>query len=60
MSTPRGGQYQLTLPDGTSVWLNAASSITYPTAFVNNVREVFITGEAYFEVATKIPLNPLC
>jgi transmembrane sensor len=51
MSTPRGGQYQLTLPDGTNVWLNAASSITYPTAFVNNSREVTITGEAYFEVA---------
>lgn len=50
MSTPRGGQYQLTLPDGTNVWLNAASSITYPTAFVNNTREVTITGEAYFEV----------
>ncbi len=50
MSTPRGGQYQLTLPDGTNVWLNAASSITYPTAFINNTREVTITGEAYFEV----------
>ena len=33
MATPRGGQYQLTLPDGTQVWLNAESSITYPTAF---------------------------
>jgi ferric-dicitrate binding protein FerR (iron transport regulator) len=49
--TPRGGQYQLTLPDGTRVWLNAASSITYPTAFVGKERVVSMTGEAYFEVA---------
>lgn len=52
LSTPRGGQYQLTLPDGTKVWLNAASSITYPTAFEGNERSVSVTGEAYFEVAT--------
>jgi transmembrane sensor len=51
MTTPRGGQYKLTLPDGTDVWLNSASSITYPTAFVGNERNVSITGEAYFEVA---------
>lgn len=51
MQTPRGGQYQLTLVDGTRVWLNAASSITYPTAFTGKTREVNITGEAYFEVA---------
>ena len=51
MTTPRGGQYKLTLPDGTEVWLNAASSITYPTAFAGNERDVSITGEAYFEVA---------
>jgi transmembrane sensor len=57
MSTPRGGQYQLTLPDGTNVWLNAASSITYPTAFTASTREVTITGEAYFQV-TKIPAKP--
>ncbi len=50
MSTPKGGQYQLTLPDGTKVWLNAASTITYPTSFISNTREVAITGEAYFEV----------
>jgi len=50
LSTPRGGQYELTLSDGTKVWLNAASSITYPTAFTGNQREVAITGEAYFEV----------
>jgi transmembrane sensor len=57
MSTPRGGQYQLTLPDGTNVWLNAASSITYPTAFTTSTREVIITGEAYFEVK-KNPAKP--
>ncbi len=51
LSTPRGGKYQLTLPDGTKVWLNAASSITYPVAFRGAERKVSITGEAYFEVA---------
>lgn len=51
MSTPQGGQYQLTLPDGTKVWLNAASSITYPAVFVGKERKVTINGEAYFEVA---------
>lgn len=50
MRTPRGGQYQLILPDGTKVWLNAASSITYPTTFTGKERAVTITGEAYFEV----------
>ena len=45
MSTPRGGQYQLTLPDGTKVWLNAASSITYPNVFVEGQRKVKIKGE---------------
>jgi ferric-dicitrate binding protein FerR (iron transport regulator) len=51
MATPKGRQFSLVLPDGTQVWLNAASSITYPTAFVGNERKVSITGEAYFEVA---------
>ncbi|QEH43828.1 FecR family protein [Chitinophaga sp. XS-30] len=51
LSVPRGGQYKLQLPDGTDVWLNAASSITYPTAFTGAERIVEITGEAYFEVA---------
>lgn len=50
MSTPRGGQYRLTLPDGTNVWLNAASSITYPVVFTGAERKVKITGEVYFEV----------
>jgi ferric-dicitrate binding protein FerR (iron transport regulator) len=51
LSTPKGGQYKLRLPDGTDVWLNAASSITYPTAFTGNDRKVTVTGEVYFEVA---------
>lgn len=51
MSTPRGREYQLTLPDGTQVWLNAASSIKYPVEFKGNERRVEVTGEAYFEVA---------
>jgi transmembrane sensor len=50
LTTPRGGQFKLTLPDGSEVWLNAASSITYPTAFVSNERKVEISGEAYFEI----------
>jgi len=50
LTTPRGGQYQLTLPDGSRAWLNAASSIRYPTAFAANSRRVEITGEVYFEV----------
>lgn len=51
MRTPRGGQYRLTLPDGTRVWLNSESSIIYPAVFAGNERTVSITGEAYFEVA---------
>lgn len=51
MSTPRGRQYSVVLADGSKVWLNASSSITYPTAFAGKERRVQITGEAYFEVA---------
>ena len=51
MSTPRGGQYHLVLADGTKIWLNAASSITYPVHFSGSDRRVEITGEVYFEVA---------
>jgi transmembrane sensor len=50
MTTPKGRQYQLVLPDGSKVWLNAASSITYPIVFSGKERKVSITGEAYFEV----------
>ncbi len=51
VSTPRGGTYQVILPDGTQVWLNSASSITFPTKFSGKERLVKLTGEAYFEVA---------
>ena len=51
MRTPRGGQYQVTLPDGSRAWLNAASSITYPAMFVGKERKVKVTGEVYLEVA---------
>lgn len=48
---PRGGKFKVTLSDGTSVWLNSSSSITYPVRFFGNERRVKLTGEAYFEVA---------
>lgn len=51
MTTPKGRQFQLVLPDGSKVWLNAASSIRYPIVFNGAERRVEITGEAYFEVA---------
>lgn len=53
ISTPRGGRYHLVLDDGTRVWLNATSSISYPVTFTRTERTVAITGEVYFEV------NPL-
>lgn len=51
LKVPRGGQYRLVLPDGTHVWLNAASSITFPTSFTGSERRVSVTGEVYMEVA---------
>ena len=50
LTTLRGGQYQVVLPDGSKVWLNASSSLHFPTAFIGKQREVELTGEAYFEV----------
>ncbi|ARS40031.1 hypothetical protein CA265_10380 [Sphingobacteriaceae bacterium GW460-11-11-14-LB5] len=51
IATPRGGQYQVSLPDGTKVWLNAATTLKYPYAFAKNERVVELNGEAYFEVS---------
>jgi transmembrane sensor len=50
LTTPRGGQYSLQLPDGSKVWLNAASSIKYPARFSATERRVVISGEVFFEV----------
>ena len=50
ITTPKGGTYQIVLPDGSKVWLNAASSISFPAMFANNERKVKISGEVYFEV----------
>jgi len=57
ISTAKGNQYQLLLPDGSKVWLNAASSMRFPTFFKGKERRVEITGEAYFEIA-KNPAMP--
>lgn len=50
-TTPKGGTYQVVLPDGTEVWLNADSKLVFPSKFTGNNRVVTLTGEAYFEVA---------
>lgn len=54
LTTPSGKEYSLVLPDGSKVWLNAQSSISFPTSFDENERKVTLSGEAYFEVA-KVP-----
>ena len=51
LQVPRGGEYHLVLADGTQVWLNAETELTYPTAFPGDSRRVRVKGEAYFEVA---------
>jgi transmembrane sensor len=56
IATPRGGQYQVVLSDGTKVWLNAASSLRFPAAFSGSERMVELAGEAYFEVAKNASL----
>jgi len=53
LSIPRGGQYQITLPDGSKVWLNSASILKYPLQFGDQERVVELEGEAYFEIAAK-------
>lgn len=50
VTTPKGGQYRIILPDGSRVWLNAASSIRFPTAFAGNERIIELKGEGYFEI----------
>ncbi|MEO8413902.1 MAG: FecR domain-containing protein [Ginsengibacter sp.] len=54
ITTPRGGQYELELEDGTRVWLNSASSLVFPTSFTGKERSVELKGEGYFEVARNV------
>jgi len=58
LSTPRGGTYQITLPDGTGVWLNAESTLRYPSKFKSNERVVELAGEAYFDVSKQGTMVP--
>ncbi len=57
LTTPKGGAYQVMLPDGSKVWLNAASTLTYPSRFTADTRDIRISGEAYLEV-TADPRRP--
>lgn len=58
LKTPNGGQYRLQLADGTKVWLNAGSSLRFPVSFSNKSRDVYLEGEAYFEVTkNSTPFN---
>lgn len=58
LTTPRSAEYQMTLPDGTNVWLNAESSIMFPVSFSSKERKVYITGEVYFEVTKTVDKRP--
>lgn len=58
LTTPKGGTYQITLPDGSSVWLNANSTLKYPSRFDGNERVVELEGEAYFDVSHQASLVP--
>lgn len=51
LKTPRGGGYNLQLSDGTNVWLNSGSSLRFPVSFTDTVRQVYLSGEAYFDVS---------
>ncbi|MFA6945579.1 MAG: FecR family protein [Pedobacter sp.] len=59
IQTPKGGKYKVRLPDGSKVWLNSASTLSYPTSFNGNERKVHLKGEAYFEIAPnkKVPFR---
>jgi transmembrane sensor len=54
IQTPRGGEYQVVLDDGTRIWLNAASTLRFPVHFDGDERRVTLSGEAYFEVASSL------
>ncbi len=54
LTTPKAGQYQITLPDGSKVWLNAASTLKYPSRFSGAERVVFLEGEAFFEIRPQV------
>lgn len=58
LTTPRGGTYQVTLPDGSEVWLNANSTLRYPSRFTATQRVVQLEGEAYFNVKKQVQLQP--
>src|SRR5690606_15615248 len=57
LAVPRAGNYTLRLADGTTVWLNSGSTLTFPVAFAENTRSVYLEGEAYFDVQSKITKN---
>ncbi|RZM26847.1 MAG: FecR family protein, partial [Pedobacter sp.] len=57
LHTPRGGTYEIKLPDGTEVWLNAGTTIKYPSSFSQDARIVYLEGEAYFHVKSTYKAN---